>query len=77
MGIFLIASQCKANARSCNKVQISCNEFCGCAECGCKNKWNEQALGIEEKEDDDEDNESNKPFLTIYNMCWFDKKPVA
>ena len=33
-----MASPCKTNACSCNKVQRTCNESCGCVECGWENK---------------------------------------
>ena len=39
---------------------MPCNESCGCAEFGCKNKRNKQVLGNGENEDDDEDNESSE-----------------
>ena len=45
-------SQCKISSCSCSKGRLSCSEFCGCRNEGCRNKWNMMC-------DDDEDNDSD------------------
>ena len=60
-GIYVSASRCKANDCSCDKAQMRCSKFCGCAKTAdCQNKWNQQCIkepdnyGSEDESDSDD-----------------------
>ena len=57
---FSVASRCKTNACSCIKLQMACNEFCGCVERGCDNRYNKNVENDDNDEDDDYSDEEDK-----------------
>ena len=55
--------QCKTSC-SCSKGRISCSEFCGCKNGGCRNKWNMMR-------DNDDNNDSDNDDSHDENNEWF------
>ena len=60
---FCLVSQCKTSSCSCSKGRISCSEFCGCKNEGCRNKWN-MTYGDDDNDSDNyESDDSDDEYL--------------